>query len=50
MDLIDKQDIPFLQGRKDGCQITGLFDTRTGRRLDIGTHLVGQDIGHCRLA
>src|SRR5690606_41599129 len=34
MDLVDKQDVTFLEVGEHGSQVSGLFQYRAGRRLD----------------
>ena len=45
MDLVDKQDVTFLEVGEHGSQVSGLFQYRAGRRLDRDTHLIGNDVG-----
>ena len=44
MDLVDEQNIPVLEIREDGGQITGAFENRAGRGLDFHTKLVSDDV------
>jgi hypothetical protein len=44
MDLVDEQNIPVLEIREDGGQITGAFENRSGRGLDFHTKLVSDDV------
>ena len=50
MNLIDKEDITWLQIIENGHQITSLFNDRTRSLLDIHTEFVGDDKGHSRLS
>ena len=44
VDLVDEQDILFVQIRQDGGQVPRSFDHRTGSHLDVHPHLPGHDI------
>ena len=50
MDLVDEEDIAFLQAGENRRQIPLSFDDRPGGHLDSRAHLVGDDIGQSRLA
>jgi hypothetical protein len=50
VDLVDEQDVAGLQVRQDGHEVTGPFDGRTGRDLDLDAHFVGQDVRQSRFA
>ena len=45
MNLIDEEDIAPLQVREDTGQVTLALDGRTARDLDIGAHLLANDVG-----
>src|SRR3990172_5384039 len=44
MDLVDEQNVPILEIREDGGQITGALENRTGGGLDFHTELVSDDV------
>ena len=43
MDLVDKQDVPFIQVRQQCRQVAGLFDRGAGGDTDLRPHGVGND-------
>ena len=45
MDLVDKQNVIFIEIGQQGSKIACLFDGRTGGDADVDTHLVGNDTG-----
>ena len=50
MDLVDEQDVAFLEVGEDGGQVPRALDGRTARRADVGPELIGYDLGQRRLA
>jgi len=45
VDLVDKQDISGLQARKHRHHISRTLDGRARGYLDLGVHLIGDDVG-----
>ena len=43
MDLINEEDIAFLQRGEDGCQIARVLNRRSRRQAQRTAHLVGND-------
>ena len=50
MDLVDEEHVARFQFGKDGRQISGPFQRRSGGDLQFGTHLSGHDVGQRGLA
>ena len=50
VNLVDEENIALAQVGQDGGQIAGLFNGRAGGDLEIGIHLVGQDVAERGLA
>lgn len=50
MDLIDKQNVVFLQIRQQCCKVSRFLDRRAGCDAHIHTHLICDDSRHRRLA
>lgn len=50
MDLIDKKDLPLSERCEEGDDIGLFLDGRSARRLEWGSHLMGDDRRYRRLA
>ena len=50
MDLVNKQNVTWLQVSQDGCQVTGTRNSGAARRLDLSAQLVGDNRGQRGLA
>jgi len=50
VDFVDKQNVAGAHVGQDGRQVAGVLDGRAGGVADVGIHLVGHDLGQCRLA
>ena len=45
MDLVDKEDIAFVEVGQEGGEVAGLFDGGAGGGADLDVHLGGDDAG-----
>ena len=50
VDLVDEENVTFLQFREDGREVPGAFEGRTAGDMESHTHLGGHDARHCCLA
>ena len=50
MDLVDEQDVALVELGEDRRQVARAFERRTGRDVQVHTHLGGDDAGKRRLA
>ncbi len=50
VDLVDEQDVALVELGEDGRQVAGAFERRTGRDVQVHSHLGGDDAGERGLA
>ena len=50
MDLVDEQDVAFVEGREHGGQVAWPLDGRAARVADVDAELAGDDRRERRLA
>ena len=50
VDLINKKDVPFIEGGKQPCQIPGFFNDRTAGGFDSTAFFIGDDVRQSRFS